>query len=357
MSDMDTKQQGKLSGRSHAIDILKSIAIFGVIVIHTAASGLSGYKALSFEWFSVVFWGTLIRFSVPVFFMCSGALMLDPKKEITIKKLWTKYLPRILAALFFWAAAYMIPDIVKASRAEGLSPGMLLDYLKDLVLFRHHFHLYFLHIIILFYALLPLSRIVTRFSKKSELRYILAVWFVLGVLYPFLRLYSPFSMLGGIPAQYALNLTYCSVGYGLLGFYIKKYAAARPSRWLLLYLAGFVLTFAGMTATNLSGTVSAVFWEGGSPGVAMMAAGIFGFFSSRQPKAACPKAFVTLSLASFCIYLVHDFFNIIFRHFGLTITLFAPALSIPALSLAVLGLSFCVYLLLSKIPFVNRYLI
>ena len=92
--------------RDVPVDAAKSAAIFGTLLIHaSAAGGFAGVPG-SFGWTSALFWNCLLRSAVPVFFLCSGALLLPPEKEVTLRRVWTKYIPRILAALFFWAAAY-----------------------------------------------------------------------------------------------------------------------------------------------------------------------------------------------------------------------------------------------------------
>ena len=92
--------------RNVPVDAAKTAAIFGTLLIHASAAGGFAGAPGSFGWTSALFWNSLLRCAVPVFFLCSGALLLPPEKDITIRKVWTKYISRILAALFFWAAAY-----------------------------------------------------------------------------------------------------------------------------------------------------------------------------------------------------------------------------------------------------------
>lgn len=59
------------------MDLLKSLAITGVILIHVSAGGYS-HPVGSFHWLSALFWGSVSRASVPIFLMVTGALMLTP---------------------------------------------------------------------------------------------------------------------------------------------------------------------------------------------------------------------------------------------------------------------------------------
>ena len=337
--------------RSGAVDLLKTLAIIGVVMIHVSAESIISAVG-SPDWYASVFWGSLVRAAVPIFFMCSGALLLDPAKDVPIRRVYGKYLPRILAALFFWAAAYALLNL---SRQGPLSSGALWQAVKELLLFRHHFQLYFLHILLLIYILLPVTRLLAA-APKPLLRYALALWFILGVALPFARPYYPFDLLKGIPAQYALSLTWSAAGYSLLGHYLRQYPPKRASRCLLLFLLGFVITFAGTTLSSLQqGAYAGQFNEALSPGVCFMAAGLFGWAFACGTR---PNRFFTIAAqASFCVYLVHDFFNIWRRDWTLTANSFPAALSIPALSAGVLLCSFAVWMVLSRIPVVKRYLI
>ncbi|MFR5405556.1 MAG: hypothetical protein ACLTG0_09280 [Oscillibacter sp.] len=73
--------------------------------------------------------------------------------------MWTKYIPCILAALLFWAAAYEGVELLRGWCAAGvLERTALRQAALNLVLFHHKNHLYYLHIILLVYAVLPLTR-------------------------------------------------------------------------------------------------------------------------------------------------------------------------------------------------------
>ena len=149
--------------------MLKTLAIFGVIVIHTSAYAYV-HPPGSFDWLSALSWGVLTRASVPVFFMCSGALLLNPEKKLTIKSIYTKYLPRLLAAMFIWALLY---KVFHGLVSDSFSADDLLLWLKELLLFNHEQHLYYLHIALLLYAMLPVLRVFVKNAGKAELQYAL----------------------------------------------------------------------------------------------------------------------------------------------------------------------------------------
>ena len=96
-------------------------------------------------------------------------------------------------------------------------------------------------------------------------------------------------------------------GYTLLGDVLSREAGRyRPRVFVLLYLAGFALTFGGtLWLSARSGELALPLLQGTAPGVCLQAAGIYGFcVSAFSHKDRWPVA-ETISKASSCVYLVH----------------------------------------------------
>lgn len=343
------------TSRNIGIDLLKSIAIFGVIVIHLCSAGYSN-PVLSGNWISTVFWGSLVRGSVPIFLMCSGALLLDSSKELTIKKLYFKNILRIVLAMFIWSMLYKVYHLIASDTLEISS---LIQSLKEVFLFKQEFHMYYIHIMIIVYVFLPITRVFVKNATQKELLYALSIWFILGIVYPTARVYWPFNLLSGIPAQWLINMTYASIGYGILGFYITRYPLSTKCN-CLLSVAGFIFVFGLTTYVSVkNGILYEGFLEGMSVGVALLATGIFGLFYNMKDKMSCKASILCtkLSKGSFCIFLVHVFVIYLFGYFGIGVNDFPCFVSIPLLSALNLFLSYVIYFIMSKIPFVNRWLI
>lgn len=342
------------------VDLAKSAAIFGTLLIHTSAAGGFSGAVGSFSWISALFWGSVLRCAVPVFFLCSGALLLPPEKPVSVGKVWKKYILRILVALLFWAAAYRGAELIHAWRASGvLEAAALRQAAVDLLTFHHKSHLYYLHVILLVYAVLPLTRLFVEKADRALLRYALAVWFVLGILAPTFKDFGPFALVQGIPRQYPLNLTWAAVGYGVLGHTLTVYGRERrPRDYGLLYLAGFALTFGGTLGISLAqGTFYQGLLQGTAPGVCMEAVGLYGLcLTAGDRRRECRPARI-LSDASFCVYLVHLFFLDFLTARGFSAAVLPPIWAAPALAAVIFVLSFAVWLILRRIPVVNRWLI
>jgi len=340
------------SQRDTAVDLSKTVAIGGVLIIHLCGPAFQ-LPYFSGGWLAALFWGGLSRAAVPLFLICSGVLLLDPCKPLSIHRLYRKYLPRLLAALFFWAAAY---QLFHGLAAHGLSTAWLQHSLQGLLLFQHEAHLYYLHIALLFYALLPLLRLLARHASTAEYRYTLALWFICGILYPTLRRFAPFNGLGGIPAQWLLNMTWAAAGYGLLGYYLKTHPLSRRCAWTIL-CTGLAVIWGGTIWLSADGMLDQHFMEGMSVGPCLLAIGCFSLLQTIQPGKRLRAISSYLARASFCIYLIHIFFIYFFAHFGIDVLITPPLLGIPILTLLVCGSSCTAYEVLRRFPFVNKYLI
>lgn len=330
------------------------MAIIGVLLIHVSAGGFSR-PAGSFEWFSTLFWSSVSRASVPIFLMLTGALMLDPERLLTLRQLWRRKIPRLLAALLAWALIYQLWQM--AFYDGGLTAAGVKNAVKQVLAFHHQNHLYYLHIALLVYALLPVTRIIAAHADRRTLEYLLALWAVLGIIYPTVKTVWPLTLLAGIPTQYGLNLTYAGVGYGLLGWYLRQYAVS-PGRWALTAAAGFGIVFCGTAALSLrDGQLNQTLLEGASPGVALLAAGVCGWAFSALGDTPSPPGLRTLSQSSFSVYLVHLLPCWELRRLGLSAVTGPSLLFIPLTAAAVLGCSLAIWAVLSRIPLVRRWLI
>lgn len=341
------------NSRDYGIDLTKVVAIFSVLLIHSC-SMFGAYSAplSSFDWYSGVFWGGVCRAGVPLFFMCSGALMLDPGRDYSIKKLWTKNILRILIAALVWGFIYKLYHLIAGG---AISAATLFSALEEVLLFKTDFHFYFLQIILLVYAFLPLTRAFVKAADKRLLQYAIFIWAALGIVYPTVAGFWPFKLLSGIPKQWLMNMSYAAIGYGLLGFYLKTYPL-KKSADIWLALGGLAFVLGGTVFMSLRrGALYSGFMEGMTLGVCLMAAGIFGLCGKAAPRSR--RLVSIISKASFCIYLSHILFLYIFQKWGLTGNFLPTALTMPLIALALFLPSFALYVILSKIPLVRRWLI
>ncbi len=86
------------SNRVIYLDLLRIFAMFGVVVIHVSAIAVS-YDIGTFTSNVGIIYNGLVRWSVPAFFMISGAMFLRTEKEYSFSAMIKNYIPRILFCL------------------------------------------------------------------------------------------------------------------------------------------------------------------------------------------------------------------------------------------------------------------
>lgn len=336
--------------RVRSVDCAKCLAIFCVLLIHAASDVLRGGPISSIRWLSGLFWGSISRGAVPLFLLCSGALLLDAERTISARHICRRNIPHMLFALFFWAAVYKAIGLLTAGQTDAAA---LRGAVRDWLLWQHEGHLYYLPVILLVYAALPLTRTFTAHADAKTMRYFLAFWFAFGVLLPTLRQLGLLQDFGGIVRQWPLPMVWSAIGCTVLGDALRRRPLTARCAGLL-FAAGFLLCFAGTWLLSAkAGELKTPFLEGFSPGPCLMAAGLFSLCTQPQ---RLHQPVERLSRASFCIYLVHIAVLRLLGALGLHANRFAM-LSIPAVAVLCGALSFLIYLPLSRLPWVKRWLI
>ena len=92
--------------REYSFDILRVIAMIMVIVIHVSNVYTRSFNFIdSTSYLIALIFNTISRVSVPIFFMISGALLLDRKFEL---KKYKKRVLKILLLIVVWDILYLI---------------------------------------------------------------------------------------------------------------------------------------------------------------------------------------------------------------------------------------------------------
>lgn len=124
--------------------------------------------------------------------------------------------------------------------------------------------------------------------------------------------------------------------------------------------AGLGLTITFGTTFYLSaqtGQLNDMFLQGTSPGVFLLATGIFTLARNVKIKGGFKKAVVYVSKASFCIYLSHIFILYILTHFGITAQMLPSIISVPLVAGIIMLVCLVIYAMISKIPLLNKWII
>lgn len=341
------------------VDILKFLAILAVVVVHITAKGVMSYSFTSFDFGYTLFINSLFRYAVPIFVMCSGVLFLSPEKEIPVKKLFSKYISRIIAALFLFSVFYEALEILIVKLRAGVFDKIVIETsLNRLLTFNTHYHLYYLYMVVILYLCVPVLKVFFKQASEKDVRYLLTFLSVISVFLPFLRSFYPFNTyFTGMTTQYHLNLTYGILTYFVAGYYFSHYPISKKAKQIFCILGtiGFFVTYLGTYFSSASlGYLEEKFLAGNSPNVFFMSLALFILVKDLAASEKLKGFFGFMSKASFCIYLIHDAFIVIFNEYNFNMLSFTPVLSIPVQTILIFSLSTLSYLLLKRLPVIKN---
>lgn len=337
-------------------DRLRIFAAFCVVVLHVCSTPWQTQHPSTATWQIVNLYDALVRFSVPIFFMLSGAVFLAQDRPVSLRKLLGRYLLRMVTAYLFWSFAYsatfnlLLPDVADwAAFWRDFTYG--------------HYHMWFLFTMMGLYIATPMLRCICRERRSEE--YFLIVSFVAVICVNVLKLIPPLTaIVEATMAKLHLEFFMGCTGYFVLGHYLATYALPRWVERALYALGGLSLAFTVVATAIISvrdGVGNPTWFGNLLPNTYFAAAAIFLLF--RRYGNAVPKTTwrgrltMTLSRLTFGVYLVHDFFIKLLADIGLTAVAFVPIIAVPLIALAVFALSLAASWLLGKIPVVNRYLV
>jgi len=162
------------------IDLIRVLALSGVILIHTANVI---YARLDFvggiNWWIANILNSASRVSVPLFILLSGSLILD--KVIPFEQMVKRIAFRLLLPLVVWTCLYALWDGTSFSLAAFSFSFLTIMYTGKI------FHLYFLVILSGLYFISPILKAwLSRTSEKSQVLFTNTLLGI-GVLYALLQ--------------------------------------------------------------------------------------------------------------------------------------------------------------------------
>lgn len=353
-------------GRLAYADLLRVVAMLAVIAVHVSGGWLESLPAGTADWNALNAWDCLTHWCVPVFVMCSGMFLLDPKKGLSWPDLFFRYILRMLTALFFWGMGYILLYDLFGGRFTLQS---IPHAFYAVVLGNTETHLWFLTMMVGLYLLTPLLRAFIRGAKKSDFHWFFFLFALFMFVLPlFLRLRGS-ETVNLYANRFYLNFTLAFpplayVGYFVAGYYLKTYTLNRLAEGIIyvLGIAGAAFTVWGSAFLNRGhapGDFNGLMMSYLTPNVCAMAVAVFVLFRyvlgvsderSRRERVS------HISKYSFGVYLSHVIFLILLRYLGLATPPISPVIAVPLLTLVIFLPSLALSWLLNHIPVVGRYL-
>lgn len=334
------------------IDILNIIATFFVLTLHsTQAYFHSDYSSSVYLETKVI--QVICIPAVLLFFMISGAMLLDYRKHESTIMFLKKRFKRVIVPFLVWSIIWYIFDIFWTAN-PGPIPH-LYPSINDFIisLFNNNINniFWFFYAIIALYLATPIFSSIVNQHKNKLFLYVIVVYFLVNSVGVF------FNELFGLKInmmnfnQPLLSSSY--IGYFLLGYLIHNNFFSERFENIMMFLGGGALFLAlimiyimpRLVVTSITGAITFLY----STGIFIL---IKRIVSNLKFKDSLKTIFAKLASASLGVYLIHPIFIKLFdklirinQYHWIHIYLYPVLLYIVCVSLI---------LLIKKLPGVKR---
>jgi len=362
--------------RQYWIDALRILASYMVVLVHSSSYAIFEVPIFTFNWFGLMFWDAVNRTCVPLFIMISGILFLNPEKEITVSKIFKKYIYRIVKTLIFWNAFYgtVVKYQVNAFKVEyKFTVDIIPDFFSDVIYGK--FHMWYLYMCIGLYMITPLLRPITKDKSATKYFIILSMLIVqfLPYIISFINYIRPSaknttSMFSDIQGKLMIFFVGGYVCHYVLGYYLSCIEIKNKFLLFLIYVAGIVLLFItyllkiGLSILKQKEITD--FGDYNAINVSLTAIIIFLFFKHTGSKIinrlvriqTFKAALLKVSQLSFGIYLIHIFYFELFYRLKFHSYSFNSFIFTPIHAFIIWICSFITIYILQYVPYAKDFI-
>lgn len=338
-------------------DLLNIFACFAVVALHV--NGAVHTFAKTRNWVSCMFIEALFYFAVPVFFMLTGATLMNYRKRYDTGAFFKKRIFKTFVPFIIWSIIGICWSIFYTKGMKISDINTPAKFISAVINCKGMGIYWFFPALFSVYLTIPLFSLVDedkRIGKKGIFTYLILVYIVLNVLLPFV------CRLTGIQWNSALNAVSCGgyVVWFLIGYLLANTDINKKFRILIyiLGLIGFFMYFY-LTVQNSFKTGKFDKTYAGYMNIPAMLMGtaVFVFFKygkwnfiDKHEKAV--RFVRNLSSASFGVYLIHYYLkDFSIRHFGID-----PRSTLYRIvgTFIIYGLSVIIVRVIQKIPVIRK---
>lgn len=330
--------------KKNYISILNVLACIGVVILHTFETGYTSDANFVFE----VLIRAIAYCAVPVFFMITGATLIDYRERYDTKTFFKKSLLKVIIPLIIWSIIYFIINFFKGKFSiNDLSFKFVFEYF---FLVKTNPIFWFFVVIIGIYLAIPVISLIPQESRRKAFSYIIIITFVFNQFLPDLLYHLNLNY------NYDLKfpLTYSGwISFIFIGYYIDKYEIVKKHR-VIIYVLG-IIGFLTMVVPTIfisyhKNESCSWFDEYYDAPCVLYSASVFLFFKSKinnnQIVTKIMPFFNFVAPTTLGIYVLHIAIRDFLRYFY-TYSYFGMNL---VLTLSILTICFIVVKIVQKIP-------
>lgn len=297
--------------RYEYFDGLRVVCAYLIVLLHVLARPLAhGISTRPMVWEVVNVMGAVTRIGVTVFFMISGALLLNSKKCSDIRYVLKDKVFNIFVKLFIVSLIYRLIYVFIIEKTSFSVTSFISAFLRDDIDNR----LWFLYIIMGLYLCLPILRLIVESNKRNLLWYIVIIALLTNnFIYAFDKIFS-------IKIDFVAPMMVGYLGLFVLGYLINTTDLNKRQRSIIYILGIIGLLFRIIVTRELShskGEFVITFYNNMTFNVFLSSVALFVFakYSDKFRKFSLINPVKKLSKISLGLYLVHPILVELFLYF------------------------------------------
>lgn len=355
---MEEMDNGMMThNRVKYLECLRVLCMTAVVFLHLGATAQTDFPE-DFVGAGGVFYrsvANVLRFAVPCFFMISGALLLDPKKDISIEKLLKKYILKYVCVLLTFGWFYAVVEEVFTRKTFNLP--VVVTALGNTVQGHSWTHLWYLYSLLGVLLSLPILRMITNYATEKEKKYLIGVSVLFLYFFPQIDTISGFKF-GVTLATMNLYGFYMLLGYWMHSEFIRIPVVLARIGVVVCVPLLILSTYVGVM--GLMGEHVLGFSGYDSPVNLFYSICIFELFHQKgaavyREDSRFGHCIRWLSSLSFGVYVTHMiWYNLAFKFFRINLFQLNLITGLVGIGGSVFLLSIFTTSILKKIPVVNR---
>ena len=338
-------------------DLLRILAAFSVVMLHSAAQHWYTVDLYSKEWVIANSYDAVFRFGVPIFVMISGALFLNPEYRLDIRHLYKHNILRYVVLYMVWSCLYGLWDARNYQFAEiGWKP-----YFREML--QGSYHLWFLPMLIGIYIILPILRTWVHHADEKNLRYFIGLFLVLHIGRETLRAVTVTDELHYVLDLIDIEMVCGYVGYFVWGYYLAHVGLPqRLQKWIYICFLPAILANV-LLSNGLSfhyGKPMVVIYDSFGVFTFIVVTGLFLFAQNVWAKKKFSdksRAIIEeVSASTLGIYVMHIGLIDILGIYGIDSMMVPNIIGIPLLSIICFVICMVLAMILRRIPVLGKFI-
>ena len=321
------------TARKVYIERLRIMSMIGVVGIHIFLAAVTTFDQKQGYYYALTYClRGLLHFAVPVFFMISGALMLNPQMLL---------IDEVSMGQFF--------------NTKSINLAMFWDSFANMLSGNTWDHMWYMYALMGAMLMIPVMRAIVKHFGDDEMKFFLIVGVLFLCVLPIVKYYLKFSFGVELP----FSSVYCL--YMLVGYWIDSKKLRISSRAAVVIIAvSALIIIASQVAYTVFDLPTKILVEYDSIIVAALSAALFALFKNNEEKMqekGVSEFAQLLSSCSFGVYILHMLWiNVIYKLIKLNPFKFEPVIVTVGLWAVVVAASVLTTFVLKKIPLVRKML-